>query len=128
MNVEAIVFSMIVVTTSWAPVHAFNAPGMNPQSPPTIAPARTEAVMAAGATAPSGAPAVAMNRRPNHDRGRAPSAGAGPPAAGAEAPGAADPAAGGVADGGGVEAGPESLIRPVPSSSSPPRAVRGRLL
>src|SRR3989441_174134 len=67
MNVEAIVFSMNVVTTSWAPVHAFNAPGMNPQSPPTIAPARTEAVMAAGAgqlatAAPVPAPATAPMR------------------------------------------------------------------
>ena len=26
----AMKFSMIVVTTSWAPVHAFSAPGMKP--------------------------------------------------------------------------------------------------
>src|SRR6476659_6295704 len=67
MNVAAIVFSMIVVTTSWAPVRAFSSPGMKPQNPPTIAPARIDARIARGAgqvatAAPVPAPATAPIR------------------------------------------------------------------
>ena len=49
-------FSMIVVTTSCAPVHAFSAPGMKPHA----APKRAPAPMATG---------IAIQRRRSGDRG-----------------------------------------------------------
>ena len=48
-------FSMIVVTTSWAPVHAFSAPGMKPHA----APKRAPAPMATGIAIQGDAPATA---------------------------------------------------------------------
>ena len=44
----AIVLSMIVVTTSWAPVNALSAPGMKPQAAPAMQPARMAVAMASG--------------------------------------------------------------------------------
>ena len=67
ISAAAIELSMIVVTTSWAPDHAFRAPGIQPQNAPAAIPARTAAVIATGAgavarAAPTPAAAVAARR------------------------------------------------------------------
>ena len=54
MKAPAMKLSMIVVTTSCAPVHAFSAPGMKPHAAPSSAPAAT----AAGIAMIGGAPAT----------------------------------------------------------------------
>ena len=67
INAAAIELSMIVVTTSWAPDHAFKAPGIQPHAAPAAIPASRAAVMAIGAgavarAAPTPAAAVAARR------------------------------------------------------------------
>ena len=58
-------FSMIVTTTSWAPVNAFSAPGMNPYSAPPSAPAVIAIASAAGAgRSATVAPASAAKKPP----------------------------------------------------------------
>ena len=54
MKIAAMKFSMIVVTTSCAPVHAFSAPGMKPHP----APVRAPAPIATGTAMSGGAPAT----------------------------------------------------------------------
>ena len=58
-------FSMIVTTTSWAPVKAFNAPGMNPYNAPPSAPAVIAIVSATGTgRSATAAPASAAKKPP----------------------------------------------------------------
>ena len=65
----AMLFSMIVVITSWAPVFAFSTPGMPPQKAPPSTPARVTTSSASGAgtsaihaNVPTHAAAVAPTR------------------------------------------------------------------
>jgi len=67
MTEAAIEFSMIVVTTSWAPENALSAPGIQPHAAPASIPASNDAVIAIGAgavarAAPTPAAAVAASR------------------------------------------------------------------
>ena len=61
-------FSMIVVTTSWAPVHAFSAPGMKPHAAPKRAPAPMATGIAIQGDAPAtAAPTAAAPRAPRRN-------------------------------------------------------------
>ena len=57
-------FSMIVTTTSWAPVNAFRKPGMNPYSAPPSAPAMTAVVTATGTGQSATSPPTSAAKNP----------------------------------------------------------------